>query len=205
MDESENTAPTKPFEYCHKRNRPCSKPKGHPSRCDSKRPLEHRHQFWLNSAKHQKQQEQEKDNNVALENTQHSDVPETPAKESIAPAKHQNTTVTRTQQSLEPGVTQTPVKESIVPTKHQKTTVTIARTKTRPKKSARSKNSLPSQATAIAPWMYTERYKTKQKREYEELLERKKDLETEVRRLETKVGRETGVGMVAAGFHKNGL
>ncbi|XP_066265833.1 uncharacterized protein [Branchiostoma lanceolatum] len=160
MDEQENTAPTKPFEYCNKKHRPCSKPKRHTGRCDSNRPLEHCRQFWRFSPYHQHHQQQQDRGNMAPQNLQHCsepDVIETPVNEVTAPAKDQNSTVKKANKRL--------------------------------KKSTGSGENLSSQATAMPPWKHSKNYKAKQKREYEQLLQKKKDLETEVTKLETEVGR----------------
>ncbi|XP_066269226.1 uncharacterized protein [Branchiostoma lanceolatum] len=48
----------KRFEFCYKKHRPCSKPKGHTGRCDSNRALSEHQKFWLkapNNIQHQLQ------------------------------------------------------------------------------------------------------------------------------------------------------
>ncbi|CAH1250163.1 Hypp8798 [Branchiostoma lanceolatum] len=101
--------------------------------------------------------------------------------------EQENTAPTKPQHCSEPDVLKTPVKEVTAPAKDQNTTV--KKTKKRLKKSAGSGEKLFSQDTATPPWKHSKNYKAKQKREYEQLLEKKKDLETEVTNLETEVGR----------------
>ncbi|XP_078610311.1 uncharacterized protein LOC144881261 [Branchiostoma floridae x Branchiostoma japonicum] len=192
MDDSADLGPTARVELCRKKNRHCSKPKGHVGLCKKMRPTEERNQFWRHSP-------YTGPGPVAEENNNQSSQPDVlcepsapiaqPAPEVLcSQISDVDTSVMEMDQCCEEP---TNVGSSMPP-------------------------SVSSQREVFPFWEYSDSMKIKRKRDSEQLLGKKEELEAEVSRLEAEVRRlgeeecrlETVVGRLrqeAAGWQEKAV